>query len=112
MNIHSIAATPFQPTLKELHPAKVVISVIAINKSHAYIPRGMIYKSTSPVLFIRFYRTLMSTVSPATASTGNTSDDAIISSCTEPKEKIENDNGQTSKKPKKHFDFTMLVFSM
>ena len=54
----------------------------------------------------------MSTVSPATASTSNTSDDAVISSCTEPKEKIENESGQTSKKPKKHFDFTMLVFSM
>ena len=54
----------------------------------------------------------MSTMSPVTASTSNTSDDPVISSCTEPKEKIENESGQTSKKPKKHFDFTMLVFSM
>ena len=54
----------------------------------------------------------MSTMSPATASTSNTSDDPVISSCTEPKEKIENESGQTSKKAKKHFDFTMLVFSM
>ena len=54
----------------------------------------------------------MSIVSPATASTSNTFDDAVISSCTEPQEKIENESGQTSKKAKKHFDFTMLVFSM
>ena len=109
---HSIAATPFQPILKEPHPTKLVIAVIAINKSHAYSPRGMIYKSTSPLLFIRFYRTLMSTVSPAIDSTSSSFDDAVISSCTEPKEKIENDNSQTSKKPKKYFDFTMLVFNI
>ena len=54
----------------------------------------------------------MSAVSPAIDSTSSSSDDAVISSCTEPKEKIENDNGQTSKKPKKHFDFTMLVFNI